>query len=320
MRASLFLRILCGLALLVFPVHAQDWPAKPVRIITPFAAGGSVDGIARIVAAQLKNELGQPVAVENMVGVGALTAAEFVKQAAPDGYTLLMTSAALANGPVLYGRAPYDWQNDFTFISSVSVQPLVLLVKPTTPARTMTDFIAQARKDNGRMTMGTAGEGLTGHLAGLMLGQRIGVRFEAAHFNGTAPGLVDLMAGTTQFQFEPISTALPMIRDGKVRALAVTSLMRSPLLPDVPAVAETVPGFEAVNLFGLAAPANLPGSVEARLSAAVKSLLEDPIVGRRFEGMGAEPRFATPEDFRALMLRQADMWIGVIRKAGLKLE
>lgn len=315
----------CGLALLAFqtltaPAQAEDWPTQPVKLVTPFPTGGSVDGIARIVAAQLRNQLGQPVVVENMTGVGALTGAEFVARAAPDGYTLLMTSASLPNSPLLYDRKVYDWQTDFTFISSISVQPLVLLVKPTMPARTMTAFIAQARKENGRMVMGTAGEGLVGHLAGLLLAQRAGLRFEAAHYLTGAPAMIDLMSDQTQFQFEPISTALPMIRDGKLRALAVTSLMRSPALPDVPAIAETIPGFEAINLLGLVGPANMPGPVVEKLSVAVKSLLEDPVVQRRFEGLGTDVRFTTPEDYRALLGRQAELWASVIRKANLRLE
>lgn len=324
-RRALARGLSCGLAILAFqaiaaPAGAQDWPTRPVKLVTPFPTGGSVDGIARIVAEQLKNLLGQPVVVENMTGVGALTGSEFVARAAPDGYTLLMAAPSLANSPLLYGRNAYDWQTDFTFITSISVQPLVLLVKPTMPARTLTAFIAQARKENGRMVMGTAGEGLVGHLAGLLLEQRAGVRFEAAHYHSGSPAMIDLMSDQIQFQFEPISTALPMVRDGKLRALAVTSLMRSPALPDVPAVAETLPGFEAVNLLGLVGPANLPGPVVEKLSVAAKSLLEDPVVQRRFEGLGTEVRFTMPEDYRALLGRQAALWAQVIRKANLRLE
>lgn len=325
MRNSLLRRalggVLCGLALqFATPVQAQDWPAKPVKIVVPFVAGGSVDGIARLLAAGLQAELGQPVTVDNMVGEGALTGSEFVARAKPDGYTLLMTSASLANSPVLYDRMVYDWQKDFTFIAAVASQPFVLLVKPTMPARTITAFVAQARKDNGRMTMGTAGEGLLPHLAGLLLEQRTGVRFEAAHYRASAPGLVDLMSGETQFQFEAISTALPFLRDGRLRALAVTSPQRSPALPDVPTIAEIIPDYEAINLLGLAGPANLSGPVEARLSAAVKSILADPIVVRRLDERGTEAHFATPETFLEAMRKLADTWIPVIRKANLRLE
>jgi tripartite-type tricarboxylate transporter receptor subunit TctC len=327
MSTSLLRRTLCnfGLAALAFhatiaPVHAQsqDWPTKPVKIVVPFAAGGSIDSISRLVATGLQAQLGQPVTVENKAGEGALIGAEFVARAASDGYTLLVTSAAMFNSPILYGRTPYDWQKDFTFITTFSVQPLVLLVKPTMPARTMTAFLAQARKE--RMTMGTAGEGLLPHLAGLLLEQRTGVRFEAAHYRLGSGGLVDLMAGQIQFQFEPISTALPLLRDGKLRALAVTSLQRSPALPDVPTIAETVQGYEAITVLGLAGPASLPAPVEARVGAAVKSLLDDPIVQRRFDERGAQPRFSTPEAFLELMREQADIWIPVIRKANLKVE
>lgn len=325
MSTSLLRLALCGLAIVAMQTftataRAQDWPTQPIRLVTPFPTGGSVDGIARIVAEQLKNQLGQPVVVENMLGVGALTGSEFVARTAPDGYTLLMAAPSLANSPLMYGRNVYNWQTDFTFISSISVQPLVLLVKPTNPARTLTAFIAQARKENGRMIMGTAGEGLVGHLAGLLLEQRAGVRFEAAHYRSGAPAMIDLMSDQTQFQLEPISTALPMIRDGRLRALAVTSLMRSPALPDVPAIAETIPGFEAVNLLGLVGPANLPWPVVEKLSVAMKSLLEDPVVQRRFEGLGTDVRFTTPEDYRALLGRQAELWAQVIRKANLRLE
>ncbi|WP_428679017.1 Bug family tripartite tricarboxylate transporter substrate binding protein [Reyranella sp.] len=314
-----------GLAVLALqiigaPAEAQDWPAKPVKIVAPFAAGGNVDVTARIVAARLQAELGQPVVVENKTGAGAMIGSEFVARSAPDGYTLLMTSASLTNSPALFGRSPYDWQKDFTFITAVSFQPLVLLVNTSMPAKTMTEFLDLARKEAGKMTMGTAGAGSFTHLAGLLVEQRADVRFEPVHYRGTAPGLVDLMAGQIQFQFEPIATALPLLKDGKLRALAVTSLQRAPALPDVPTVAETIPGYEAINLLGLIAPAGLPEPVLAKLSVSMKIVLQDPAVIRRFDDLGTEARFTTPEAFSEIMRTQADTWIPVIRKANLKLE
>ena len=320
MRASLFLRVLCGLAFLALPANAQDWPTKPVKIVAPFAAGGNVDVTARIVAARLQVELGQPVVVENKTGAGAMIGSEFVARSAPDGYTLLMTSASLTNSPALFGRAPYDWQKDFTFVTAVSFQPLVLVVNPSMPAKTMAEFLERARKEGGKMTMGTAGAGSFTHLAGLLAEQRTGVAFEAVHYRGTAPGLVDLMAGQIQFQFEPIATALPLLKDGKLRALAVTSLQRAPALPDVPTLAETIPGYEAINLLGLIAPANLPAPVLAKLSSSMKTVLQDPAVIRRFDELGTEARFTTPQAFFEIMRTQAETWIPVIRKANLKLE
>lgn len=301
--------------------NAQDWPTKPLKIVAPFAAGGNVDVSARIVAARLHAELGQPVVVENRTGAGAMLGSEFVARSAPDGYTLLMTSASLTNSPALFGRAPYDWQKDFTFITAVSFQPLVLLVNPNFPARTMADFLAEARKADSRMTMGTAGAGSFTHLAGLLVEQRANIKFEPVHYRGTAPGLVDLMAGQIQFQFEPISTALPLVREGKLRALAVTSLERAASLPDVPTVSETIlPGYEAINLLGLIGPAGLPPPVLARLSAAMKVVLQDPAIVRRFEELGTEARYTTPQAIFDIMKTQADTWIPVIRKANVKLE
>lgn len=329
MRTSFPVRALCslfsGLALLAFqvasaPVNAQDWPTKPVKIVAPFAAGGNVDVTARIVAARLQAELGQPVVVENKTGAGAMIGSEFVARSAPDGYTLLMTSASLTNSPALFGRTPYDWQKDFTFVTAVSFQPLVLLVNPSMPAKTMKEFLEQARKDGGKMTMGTAGAGSFTHLAGLLVEQRTDVRFEPVHYRGTAPGLVDLMAGQIQFQFEPIATALPFLKDGKLRALAVTSLQRASALPDVATVAETIPGYEAINLLGLIAPAKLPAPALAKLGASMKTVLQDPTVIRRFDELGTEARFTTSEAFFEIMRTQADTWIPVIRKANLKLE
>lgn len=314
-----------SLAVLVFQAtlasaQTQDWPTKPVKIVAPFAAGGNVDVTARIVAARLHADLGQPVVVENKTGAGAMIGSEFVARAAPDGYTLLMTSASLANSPALFGRAPYDWQKDFTFVTAVSFQPLVLLVNPSMPVRTMPEFLELARKEAGKMTMGTAGAGSFTHLAGLLVEQRADVRFEPVHYRGTAPGLVDLMAGQIQFQFEPIATALPLLKDGKLRALAVTSLQRAPSLPDVPTVAETIAGYEAINLLGLIAPAGLPVPILAKLSASMKKVLQDPAVIRRFDDLGTEARFTMPEAFFEIMRTQADTWIPVIRKANLKLE
>lgn len=306
--------------MIVAPAEAQDWPTKPVKIVAPFAAGGNVDVTARIVAARLQAELGQPVVVENKTGAGAMIGSEFVARSAPDGYTLLMTSASLTNSPALFGRAPYDWRKDFTFVTAVSFQPLVLLVNPSMPAKTMPEFLEFARKEAGKMTMGTAGAGSFTHLAGLLVEQRADVRFEPVHYRGTAPGLVDLMAGQIQFQFEPIATALPLIRDGKLRALSVTSLQRAPALPDVPTVADTIAGYEAINLLGLIAPAGLPAPVLAKLSASMKIVLQDPAVIRRFDELGTEARFTTPEAFYEIMRTQADTWIPVIGKANLKLE
>jgi tripartite-type tricarboxylate transporter receptor subunit TctC len=299
----------------------QTWPSKPVKIVAPFAAGGNVDVTARIVAEHLQPLLSQPVIVENKTGAGSMIGSEAVARSAPDGYTLLMTSASLTNSPALFGRYPYDWQKDFAFVTAVSFQPLVLLVNPKAPEQDFAAFLETARREPGKLTMGTAGAGSFTHLAGLLLEQRAGLRFESVHYRGTAPGLNDLMAGQISFQFEPIATALPLINDGRLKALAVTSLERAPTLPNVPTVAESgVPGYEAINLLGLIAPAGTPAAVIDRLSGAMKQVLGNPAVIKRFADLGTEARFTAPQAFFEIMRTQADTWIPVIRKANIKLE
>lgn len=300
---------------------AQEWPTKPVKIVAPFAAGGNVDVTARVVAERLQPILGQPVIVENKTGAGAMIGSEAVARSAPDGYTLLMTSASLTNSPALFNRYPYDWQKDFAFVTTVSFQPLVVLVNPKNPAKDFKEFLEMARREPGKFTMGTAGAGSFTHLPGLLLEQRTGVKFEAVHYRGTAPSLADLMAGQIAFQFEPIATALPMINDGRLKPLAVTSLERAPALPNVPTIAESgVPAYEAINLLGLIGPANLPAPVMAKLSAAMKTVLSDPKVVAKFADLGTDARFTTPDAFFQIMKAQADTWIPVIQNAKLKLE
>ena len=303
------------------PVAAQDWPTKPVKIVAPFAAGGNVDVTARIVAENLQPLLGQPVIIENKTGAGSMIGSEAVARAAPDGYTLLMTSASLINSPALFGRYPYDWQKDFSFITAVSFQPLVVLVNPSNPAKDFNAFLEAAKREPGKLTMGTAGAGSFTHLAGLLLEQRAGVRFEAVHYRGTAPSLADLMANQISFQFEPIATALPLVNDKRLKPLAVTSLERAASLPNVPTIAESgVPGYEAINLLGLVGPAGMPAPVIERLNAAMKKVLGDPKVIEKFVGLGTEARFTTPQAFFEIMRTQAETWIPVIRAANLKLE
>lgn len=322
-RASRRTAVLAGMLAMVLavPASAQEWSARPIKIVAPFAAGGNVDVTARIVAENLHAILGQPVVVENKTGAGSMIGSEAVAHAAPDGYTLLMTSASLTNSPALFNRYPYDWKKDFSFITAVSFQPLVVLVNPSNPAKDFAAFLEAAKQAPGKMTMGTAGAGSFTHLPGLLLEQRTGVKFEAVHYRGTAPSLADLMAGQITFQFEPIATALPMVNDKRLRPLAVTSLERATSLPNVPTIAESgVPGYEAINLLGLIGPANLPATVVDKLGAAMKTVLGDPKVIAKFAELGTDARFTTPQAFFDIMKTQADTWIPVIRAANLKLE
>ena len=296
-------------------------PTKPIRLIAPFAPGGGVDIAARLVGAKLQDILGQPVLVENKPGGGAMIGAEIVAKAPPDGYTLLLTSNSLVNSPTLFGRAPFDWRKDFAFITTILEQPMVLEVNLEVPAKSVTELVALAKRDGSKFSFGTSGAGSINHLAGEWLAQITGARWEMVHYKGAAPANADLMGGQIQIQFDQIGAALPVLRSGKVRPLAVTYLQRSKLLPDVPTMAEAgFPGFEAVTLFGLIAPAKTPPDVIATLSKAMEKVLTDPAVIARFAEMGGDAKFSTPEGLRDALTKQAETWTPVIRKANIKLE
>jgi tripartite-type tricarboxylate transporter receptor subunit TctC len=317
-RILSFVVALCALAA---PAWAQAWPTKPIRLIAPFAPGGGVDIAARLVGAKLQDLLGQPVLVENKPGGGAMIGAEIVAKAPPDGYTLLLTSNSLVNSPTLFGRAPFDWRKDFAFITTILEQPMVLEVNLDTPAKSVAELVALAKKDGSKLSFGTSGAGSINHLAGEWLAQITGAKWEMAHYKGAAPANADLMSGQIQIQFDQIGAALPVLRSGKVRPLAVTYLQRSRLLPDVPTMAEAgYPGFEAVTLFGLIGPAKMPPEVVATLSKAMEKVLTDPAVVARFAEMGGDAKFSTPEGLRDALTKQADTWTPVIQKANIKLE
>ena len=317
-RLLSFVIAFCALAL---PAWAQAWPTKPIRLIAPFAPGGGVDIAARLVGAKLQDILGQPVLVENKPGGGAMIGAEIVAKAPPDGYTLLLTSNSLVNSPTLFGRAPFDWRKDFAFVTTILEQPMVLEVNLDMPAKSVADLVALAKRDGSKLSFGTSGAGSINHLAGEWLAQITGAKWEMVHYKGAAPANADLMGGQIQIQFDQIGAALPVLRSGKVRPLAVTYLQRSKLLPDVPTMAEAgFPGFEAVTLFGLIAPAKTPPDVIATLSRAMEKVLTDPAIVARFAEMGGDAKFSTPDGLRDALTKQAETWTPVIQKANIKLE
>jgi len=309
---------LCALAL---PAWSQAWPSKPIKIIAPFAPGGGVDIAARLVGAKLQELLGQPVLVENKPGGGAMIGAEIVAKAAPDGYTLLLTSNSLVNSPTLFGRSPFDWRKDFAFITTILEQPMVLEVNLEVPAKSVSELVALTKKDGSKFSFGTSGAGSINHLAAEWLAQLTGAKWEVVHYKGAAPANADLMGGQVQIQFDQIGAALPVLRSGKVRPLAVTYTQRAKLLPDVPTMIEAgFPGFEAVTLFGLIAPAKTPPEVIATLSKAMEKVLTDPTVVARFAEMGGDAKFSTPDGLREALAKQAETWTPVIQKANIKLE
>ncbi|CAM3490268.1 tripartite tricarboxylate transporter substrate binding protein [Bordetella sputigena] len=307
-----------ALAGLTTLAHAA-WPDRPVRIVVPYPPGGNVDVAARLIGPGLQAALGQPIIVENKPGAGGMIAGEAVARAEPDGYTLFMA----ANGPLLFSplifkRQAYKWDRDFAPISSVSFTPLVLEVKPSLPVKTVGELIVLAKKEPGKLTMASPGAGTTNHLVSELLQSVTGARWTTAQYKGNAPANTDLLGGQVDFQFDQISVASPFIKDGRLRALAVTTAKRVPSLPDVPTFAEAgVQGMEAATFTGLLAPKGTPPEVLARLSQALAGILKQPDIIKRFDDMGAEARGSTPEEFSRYLAAEDARWTPIIERAGI---
>jgi tripartite-type tricarboxylate transporter receptor subunit TctC len=301
------------------PAVAAAWPAKPVRIVVPYPPGGNVDVAARIIAPGLQAAFGQPFIVDNKSGAGGMIGGEDVARSAPDGYTLFLA----ANGPLLFSplifrRAAYKWDKDFVPISSVSFTPLVLQVRPSLPVRNVQQLLEVARKDPGKLTMASPGAGTTNHLVSELLQSLTGAHWTTAHYKGNAPATTDLLGGQVDFNFDQVSVSLPFIKEGKVRALAVTTAARVPSLPDVPTFAEAgVQGMEASTFTGLLAPKGTPPEIVQRLSAALEKILKEKDVIARFEGLGAEARGSTPEAFARYLAKEDARWTPIIKNANI---
>lgn len=305
-----------ALASLTSLVHAA-WPDKPVRVVVPYPPGGNVDVAARLIAPGLQAALGQPFIVENKPGAGGMIAGEYVARSDPDGYTLFMA----ANGPLLFSplifkRDAYKWDRDFAPISSISYTPLVLEVKPSLPVKNVSELIELARKDPGKLTMASPGAGTTNHLVSELLQHITGVRWTTAQYKGNAPANTDLLGGQVDFQFDQISVASPFIKEGRLRALAVTTAQRVPMLPDVPTFAEAgVKGMDASTFTGLLAPKGTPPEILAKLSKALDGILKQPDIIKRFADLGAEARGSSPQAFTQYLAAEDARWAPVIESA-----
>ncbi|QCK84508.1 tripartite tricarboxylate transporter substrate binding protein [Phreatobacter aquaticus] len=307
---------------LSIPAEAQTWPNRAVRLVVPYAAGGNVDVAARILAEKLQQELGQPFIVENKPGAGGLLGSEMVARAEPDGYTLLIG----ANGPILFApemgaRRAYEWRRDFIAVTTVTLTPLVLQVHPGVQAQTLKDFFELARRSQPPLTMASPGPGTTNHLMSELIQSKLGIKWVTVQYRGNAPATNDLIGGHVQFNLDQVSVALPFIRDGKSRALAITGPARLADLPNVPTFTELgFPEIDGQTFTGLMAPANTPEPVIARLHAATIKVLEDPAVKARFASLGALSAPISREAFRAYLEREDQTWIPIIRALGIKSE
>ncbi len=293
---------------------AADWPAQPVTLVVPYPPGGNVDSAARIIAPGLEKLLGQPIVVENRAGAGGMIAAESVKKADPDGYTLFMA----ANGPLLFspmtmGRPDaYNWKADFTPIGSVSLVPMVLEVRADLEIKTLPELLEKAKSDG--LLMASPGAGTTNHLAAELLKSETGGDWRIVHYKGNAPAVTAMLGGETAFSFDQLSVALPHIKDGKFVPLAVTTKVRDESLPDVPTLAETgVADFQAVTFTGILGPKGTPQDVVDAVSAALTKVLAEPDVKQKFRDLGAAATPMTPAEFTAFLTDIDDTWRPVIK-------
>jgi tripartite-type tricarboxylate transporter receptor subunit TctC len=313
----------CGLAfgavlLAMAPqVAAQDYPKRPIMLIVPYPAGGGNDVIARLVAAKMSAKLGQPMVIENRGGAGSTIGTRDAAKSVPDGYTLLIATSSLAINPSLYPDAGYDPRKDFAPVGLIASGPNLVLVNPSVAARSVPELIALAKQQPGKLNFASTGTGTSTHLAGLLFAAMAGVKLTPVPYNGVAPALTDLMGGQVELMFSPMTSAVGLVRQGGLRALAVTGATRSPLFPDLPTVAESgLPGYEAVLHYGIVAPAGTPPAIVATLNAALKEALADNDVRDRLAVDGVETKSSTPAEYAADIDREETKWSAILKKSG----
>jgi len=323
MRSACAVLAACAAAGTSMTVSAQTpaWPAKPVRMIVPFAPGGNTDIIARIVAPRMSENLGQQLIVDNRGGAGSIIGTEMAARAPADGYTLLMVSAAHVINPAMVKKLPYDSVKDFTFISVVADVPTAFVVHPSVPATTVKEFIALARKRPSELNYSTAGRGTVGHLAGELLSSAAKIKIVHVPYKGAGPAAVDLMAGHVQLQFASMPAVIQFVRGGKLRLIAQTGEKRSPAAADTPTMIESgLPGFVVSSGFGLMGPAGLPRPIVDRVHQSLKATLSNPDARNQLSGQGADPVGNTPEEYDAFNKAEIQKWIRVAREANITPE
>ncbi len=305
------------------PAFAQDYPNRPVKLVTPFPPGGGTDAVARIIAEKLTQKLQQPVVVENRAGAGGSLGTKITAAAAADGYTLVLGSAAThAVNPSLYSNVGYDPIKDFDAISPIATTPLLLLVKSALPVNSVADLIAlsKQRSGNASLNYGSAGTGSAQHLGGELFKSMAGANILHVPYKGAGPAMNDLLGGHIDMVFDTMPSAMPQLKSPQLKALGVSSLTRNAQLPSIPAIAEAVPGFEMITWYGLFGPKGMPKAVVQRLNSGIKAALDDPAVQSKFLSAGISPSWSTSEAFASLVQREVVKWREVIEKSGAKID
>ena len=316
MRAAVLVLglIACGL------VGAQDYPSKPIRLIVGFPPGGNVDVVGRIVAAKMSEGLSQQVVPENRTGAGSMIANEYVAKAAPDGYTLLIVSGAFVTQAATMKKLPYDPMRDFTFISTVVTYPLVFSVRADSRFKSLDEFIGYVKSNPGKVNYPSPGMGTLYHLAGEMFASMAGINMQHVPFRGGSEPLTEVLSGRMELLIDALTNSYPQIQAGKFRPLAVSSLARSPSLPAVPTVADSVPGYEASSFTGVGGPAAMPPAVVERLNREVRRVLALPEIAQKFAEWGGTPTASSPDDMQRLVSAEIEKWKKVVAARKLELQ
>ncbi len=323
LSSRLIARLSAGLLAAAFaaPALAQSYPAKPVRIVVPYPPGGPNDIVARTVGQKLSEQLGQPVIVDNKPGASGNIGAESVAKSPPDGYTLLLLTTGHTINPSLYPKLGYDLEKDLAPVTQLTAGPMVVVANPSLPAKNIKELISLAKAKPGSLNFGSAGNGSSTHLAPELFSSMAGIKMNHIPYKGSAPALTDLMAGQIQVAFDFMISAMPHVKSGKIKALAVTSTTRSPAAPDLPTVAESgVPGFEVIGWNGLVVPARTPKDVVAKLNAELKKALDQPDAKERFAAQGFSATWTTPEKFGAYIESEHAKWAKVVKDSGAKID
>ena len=306
---------------MVSAAHAQTYPVKPVRLIVPFPAGGATDLFARSLSQKLGDKLGQPVVVDNKPGAGGTLGSDLAAKAVADGYTLLLsTTSTHSIGPNLNPKIPYDAMRDFTPIGQVGNAPSIMLVPNSSPAKTVQEWIDYARKNPGRLNYASSGNGTIVQLTAELFKSQANLFVVHIPYKGTALAIPDLVSGKVDVLFDSLPTGLPHVKEGRLRALGVTSAKRTPLAPDLPPISDVLPGYESTTWFGLFGPKGLPVEVVSRVNTAANQVLKDPEVVDKLTRLGIEPVGGTPAQFSALLGTELAKWKKIIQERKITLE
>ena len=316
-----FLRLVAGAALLPAMsriARAETYPARPVRWVVPQAPGGAADISARLMGQWLSERLGQPFIIENRAGAGGTIGTGAVVTSPADGHTLLLAGSFNAIGATLYDKLNYDFIRDIAPVAGIMRNPLIMVVNPSVPAKTVPEFITYAKANPGKLNMGSAGNGSPQHMAGELFKMLAGVNMVHVPYRGAAPMLTDLLRGELHVAFDPMLSSIEHVKAGRLRALAVTTATRSEALPDIPAVGEIVPGYESSGWVGIGVPSKTPIDIIEKLNGEINAGLADPKIKARLADLGGTPLAGSPIDFGKLIAEQTDRWAKVIRAANIK--